>query len=325
MLEPTKLYNIKVITELKAIHNKQIKMLKKVQVVQHQSYYRIESNSQRLSAERLRKLCCTTSKLLQNWKQFTTRGRRNKGRAQLYNIKVITELKAIHNYWGENNHQGGVVQHQSYYRIESNSQPSVIVFASRVGCTTSKLLQNWKQFTTARRRADPPARLYNIKVITELKAIHNCRSSKTHERIVVQHQSYYRIESNSQRFVWGSEWECCCTTSKLLQNWKQFTTGFFELLALPRLYNIKVITELKAIHNEGLDAVLTEGLYNIKVITELKAIHNGWRCINRNTRVVQHQSYYRIESNSQPAVCETSATWVVQHQSYYRIESNSQH
>ena len=41
------------------------------------------------------------------------------------------------------------------------------------------------------------------------------------------------------------------------------------------LYNIKVITELKAIHNCSVALKVAYKLYNIKVITELKAIHNG--------------------------------------------------
>ena len=40
-------------------------------------------------------------------------------------------------------------------------------------CTTSKLLQNWKQFTTIASFGEIGTMLYNIKVITELKAIHN--------------------------------------------------------------------------------------------------------------------------------------------------------
>ena len=142
---------------------------------------------------------CTTSKLLQNWKQFTTRKCDYLAIEKLYNIKVITELKAIHN-------------------------PAIAAQIGGNGCTTSKLLQNWKQFTTTSWQYYTHPPLYNIKVITELKAIHNF-NAKTQTRCqVVQHQSYYRIESNSQQRVDSAVNHYSCTTSKLLQNWKQFTT-----------------------------------------------------------------------------------------------------
>ena len=243
-------------------------------VVQHQSYYRIESNSQQRVPFIPVDNSCTTSKLLQNWKQFTTGDEFRIGVDRLYNIKVITELKAIHNDKCKRANRKSVVQHQSYYRIESNSQQldrrgrrnkgcttskllqnwkqfttqggSGVVF---YGCTTSKLLQNWKQFTTDCRVLSYFQQLYNIKVITELKAIHNWIEKGTASRFVVQHQSYYRIESNSQLLGAIFFNQSCCTTSKLLQNWKQFTTlGCRDFLNI-RLYNIKVITELKAIHN----------------------------------------------------------------------------
>ena len=60
--------------------------------------------------------------------------------------------------------------------------------------------------------------LYNIKVITELKAIHNGHLTVRTVIQVVQHQSYYRIESNSQPTPSDTERHCRCTTSKLLQN-----------------------------------------------------------------------------------------------------------
>ena len=192
------LYNIKVITELKAIHNMGSCSAGKLAVVQHQSYYRIESNSQLLRMRITQTVSCTTSKLLQNWKQFTTVGCNLFQSKLLYNIKVITELKAIHNIGMQGFPEYSVVQHQSYYRIESNSQLSVQEIVERMSCTTSKLLQNWKQFTTGTWRALNQGMLYNIKVITELKAIHNSGSHSYLSTIVVQHQSYYRIESNSQ-------------------------------------------------------------------------------------------------------------------------------
>ena len=167
------LYNIKVITELKAIHNLLRRDICLSMVVQHQSYYRIESNSQQSLSTTARCRCCTTSKLLQNWKQFTTELNQQFIEVKLYNIKVITELKAIHNHYV----QGALFKE-----------------------------------------------LYNIKVITELKAIHNIGEADLQDAQVVQHQSYYRIESNSQLWASRQILEVRCTTSKLLQNWKQFTT-----------------------------------------------------------------------------------------------------
>ena len=268
-------------------------------VVQHQSYYRIESNSQPRCACIAKRCSCTTSKLLQNWKQFTTGERAYAIIPGLYNIKVITELKAIHNSSGSGCTPSGlynikvitelkaihnalsvalsrseVVQHQSYYRIESNSQPTRAFTDGTFSCTTSKLLQNWKQFTTRCAPCKRSSLLYNIKVITELKAIHNTCSYVPNPKSVVQHQSYYRIESNSQLNLEGLIRLWGCTTSKLLQNWKQFTTWSWGIWGQTKLYNIKVITELKAIHNR-------------------------WFAVSRTTKVVQHQSYYRIESNSQ--------------------------
>ena len=193
-------------------------------VVQHQSYYRIESNSQLVRALQIPHSSCTTSKLLQNWKQFTTKSRNYFRSIKLYNIKVITELKAIHNQNLLHNDATLVVQHQSYYRIESNSQPLPLQQIIIERCTTSKLLQNWKQFTTAVVDKLHVSWLYNIKVITELKAIHNCGKCLYCKQRVVQHQSYYRIESNSQLLLLDAFFCYCCTTSKLLQNWKQFTT-----------------------------------------------------------------------------------------------------
>ena len=268
------LYNIKVITELKAIHNSLLKFRLLLQVVQHQSYYRIESNSQLTEFCGVIGTSCTTSKLLQNWKQFTTVAPDYSGIGKLYNIKVITELKAIHNQQHAVAFWYHVVQHQSYYRIESNSQQGQLLKLLRFSCTTSKLLQNWKQFTTIYNDPRKNAELYNIKVITELKAIHNFKIFISRKLTVVQHQSYYRIESNSQREAMLKRKPDSCTTSKLLQNWKQFTTQISKFRNQPMLYNIKVITELKAIHNwDDHDIHLAE--------------------------VVQHQSYYRIESNSQ--------------------------
>ena len=144
------------------------------------------------------KKCCTTSKLLQNWKQFTT---------------------------------------------------CAFIVVLAYSCTTSKLLQNWKQFTTFIETNRNCCWLYNIKVITELKAIHNAMSADNASAVVVQHQSYYRIESNSQLTTGQPFIQHGCTTSKLLQNWKQFTTRIYCGAIKGRLYNIKVITELKAIHN----------------------------------------------------------------------------
>ena len=167
------LYNIKVITELKAIHNGAVVRRSEQLVVQHQSYYRIESNSQLKSVRQDLDYSCTTSKLLQNWKQFTTIVVALLPARTLYNIKVITELKAIHNYRSSFKFRKYVVQHQSYYRIESNSQPPVMHRCDMSSCTTSKLLQNWKQFTTFTSALPQTQLLYNIKVITELKAIHN--------------------------------------------------------------------------------------------------------------------------------------------------------
>ena len=144
-------------------------------------------------------LRCTTSKLLQNWKQFTTRSHGRSWCFELYNIKVITELKAIHNSDSVFVITAVVVQHQSYYRIESNSQHFSSGGSPGLSCTTSKLLQNWKQFTTWFFTLCLGSVLYNIKVITELKAIHNSEQTASLWYRVVQHQSYYRIESNSQR------------------------------------------------------------------------------------------------------------------------------
>ena len=259
---------------MKAIHNYLDGSHYELWVVQHQSYYRIESNSQLIPIPILLLPSCTTSKLLQNWKQFTTLLWQFPICQWLYNIKVITELKAIHNDNAKVNITEIVVQHQSYYRIESNSQRWRFRIPGHFSCTTSKLLQNWKQFTTPERYQFAWMELYNIKVITELKAIHNNAVKAVTNITVVQHQSYYRIESNSQQRHEGTHRSRCCTTSKLLQNWKQFTTP-----ADARYAGIQ--------------------LYNIKVITELKAIHNYTWLISAHWHVVQHQSYYRIESNSQ--------------------------
>ncbi len=268
----------KVIEILKAIHNTMRFIGKYLIVVKDQSYWNIESNSQPNCFEWSRFEGCQRPKLLKYWKQFTTAGFERQTLKKLSKTKVIEILKAIHNIQQLARESSNVVKDQSYWNIESNSQPQAQYLAIWLSCQRPKLLKYWKQFTTTPALSPYFFKLSKTKVIEILKAIHNALTELIKETEVVKDQSYWNIESNSQPVLVFSLRLMSCQRPKLLKYWKQFTTVLFKTNKAIWLSKTKVIEILKAIHNSSV------GIYPVE-------------------QVVKDQSYWNIESNSQHLLC----------------------